>query len=41
MGRFKWKELGMDYTLQDVAPPSAELVESVCAQFRSAGLQAV
>jgi pyruvate formate lyase activating enzyme len=38
MGRYKWKELGMDYTLQDVEPPSEELVERTCAQFRSAGL---
>ncbi len=38
MGRYKWKELGVDYTLQDVEPPSEELVERTCAQFRSAGL---
>jgi pyruvate formate lyase activating enzyme len=38
MGRYKWKELGMDYALQDVEPPSVELVERVCAQYRSAGL---
>jgi pyruvate formate lyase activating enzyme len=40
MGRFKWKQLGMDYTLQDVEPPSAEVVERVCKQFRSVGLKA-
>lgn len=40
MGRYKWKELGMNYTLQDVEPPSLELVERTCAQFRSAGLNA-
>src|SRR5439155_12335742 len=39
MGRSKWKELGMDYTLEDVQPPSEELVERTCAQFRSAGLK--
>ena len=38
MGRFKWKELGIDYTLQDVEPPSDEVVERTCEQFRSAGL---
>jgi pyruvate formate lyase activating enzyme len=38
MGRFKWKELGMDYTLQDVEPPSDEVVECTCEQFRSVGL---
>ena len=40
MGRYKWKELGMHYTLQNVEPPSTELVERTCEQFRSAGLDA-
>jgi pyruvate formate lyase activating enzyme len=40
MGRFKWKELGLNYTLEDVEPPSAGAVERVCAQFRSVGLKA-
>ena len=40
MGRFKWKELGLDYRLGDVAPPSAEAVERACAVFREAGLKA-
>lgn len=40
LGRFKWKELGLDYTLQNVEPPAAEAVERVCAQFRAAGLKA-
>jgi pyruvate formate lyase activating enzyme len=40
MGRYKWKELGMDYTLENVEPPSAELVERTCAQFQSVGLNA-
>ena len=39
MGRFKWKELGIEYRLQDVEPPSAELIERVCGQFRSMGLK--
>jgi pyruvate formate lyase activating enzyme len=39
MGRYKWKELGMHYTLQDVEPPAPEQVERACAQFRSAGLK--
>jgi pyruvate formate lyase activating enzyme len=38
MGRYKWKELGMQYTLQDVEAPSMELVERTCEQFRSLGL---
>jgi pyruvate formate lyase activating enzyme len=40
MGRFTWKELGLDYQLGDVEPPSAELVERTCASFRQAGLKA-
>jgi pyruvate formate lyase activating enzyme len=39
MGRFKWKELKLNYTLNDVQPPSIEAVESACAQFRSVGLK--
>jgi pyruvate formate lyase activating enzyme len=40
MGRYKWKELGMDYTLQGVDPPSQEASKRVCEQFRSMGLAA-
>lgn len=40
MGRFKWKNLGMTYELDDVQPPSAEVVERVCSQFRAVGLEA-
>jgi pyruvate formate lyase activating enzyme len=39
MGRFKWKELKLDYTLNDVQPPAAEVVERACAQFRVEGLK--
>ena len=39
MGQYKWKALGMDYTLQNVQPPSADAVEQACAQFRSKGLK--
>lgn len=39
MGRFKWKELKIDYTLKDIAPPTTEVVERACALFRAAGLQ--
>jgi broad specificity phosphatase PhoE len=40
MGRFKWKELKLNYTLDDVQPPSVNTIERVCAQFRSEGLRA-
>ncbi len=39
MGRFKWKELKLNYTLDDVQPPSVDTIERVCAQFRSEGLR--
>jgi len=40
LGAYKWKRLGMEYTLDSVDPPSYESVESACAQFRAAGLLA-
>ena len=40
MGRFKWEKLGLDYTLNDVKPPSNELIEATCQVFRDEGLQA-
>jgi pyruvate formate lyase activating enzyme len=40
MGQFKWKALGLNYELASVEPPSKELVERACAQFRQAGLKA-
>jgi pyruvate formate lyase activating enzyme len=40
MGAFKWKQLGMDYILRDVEPPSKEIVDKVCDKFRTAGLKA-
>jgi pyruvate formate lyase activating enzyme len=40
MGRFKWKQLGIPYTLEDTRPPSDELIERACATFRAAGLNA-
>ncbi|HKE85949.1 MAG TPA: pyruvate formate-lyase-activating protein [Vicinamibacterales bacterium] len=41
MGRFKWKELGIPYTLEGTRPPTADLVERTCGVFRAAGLNAV
>ena len=40
MGRFKWKQLDKEYTLDDAKPPSQELVDRTCALFRGAGLNA-
>ena len=40
MGRFKWKELKLNYTLEDIQPPSRELLEQTCAQFRAVRLTA-
>jgi pyruvate formate lyase activating enzyme len=39
MGRYKWKELGLEYKLEHVEPPTSELVEQACAVFRAAGLK--
>lgn len=40
MGGFKWKQLGLGYSLESVEPPAAELVERVCQQFKAVGLRA-
>jgi pyruvate formate lyase activating enzyme len=39
MGRYKWKKLGLEYTLENSQPPSDELVEQTCDVFRKAGLK--
>ena len=39
LGLFKWKELGLNYTLENTGPPSHELVQRVCAQFATEGLK--
>ena len=41
MGRFKWKELGLTYELENVSPPTAEVVDRAVDIFRAAGLKAV
>jgi pyruvate formate lyase activating enzyme len=38
MGREKWHKLGLQYTLENVAPPDAALTERVRGQFRARGL---
>ena len=40
MGRYKWRELGLEYALGEVQPPTAEAVERACGLFRAAGLEA-
>jgi pyruvate formate lyase activating enzyme len=40
MGRYKWTKLGVPYTLDEVEPPSSELVGRVLGQFRAVGLRA-
>ena len=41
MGKFKWKQLGLDYALENTRPPTQALVDEVCGVFRAAGLKAV
>jgi pyruvate formate lyase activating enzyme len=40
MGRYKWAQLGLEYTLDHVEPPAPELVEWACGVFRAEGLRA-
>ena len=40
LGRYKWKELNLNYTLDSTEQAPRELVERVCAQFRAEGLKA-
>lgn len=40
LGAFKWKAMGLDYTLAETQRPSPELVSRVIEQFRSAGCRA-
>jgi pyruvate formate lyase activating enzyme len=40
MGRFKWAQLKLNYALAEVQPPTFEVVQRACAQFRAVGLNA-
>ena len=40
LGRHKWQKLGLNYTLDDVRPPTNEVVERTCEYFRAVGLKA-
>jgi pyruvate formate lyase activating enzyme len=39
LGRFKWNELGLNYKLEGVEPPSSETIAKACELFRSEGLK--
>jgi len=41
MGQYKWKQLGMPYSLAERLAPDRALVEKACGVFRAAGLKAV
>jgi pyruvate formate lyase activating enzyme len=40
LGKFKWQQLGLKYTLENAQPPTAEQAERACAIFRAKGLKA-
>jgi pyruvate formate lyase activating enzyme len=40
LGRFKWKKLGIPYTLETMEPPDMLQVERACKVFQAAGLTA-
>lgn len=40
MGKFKWKQLRLNYTLDNVLSPTIDAAEAACAQFRAEGLKA-
>ena len=40
MGKYKWQQLGIPYSLNNTQPPDMDLVERACDVFRAAGLRA-
>jgi pyruvate formate lyase activating enzyme len=40
MGRYKWERLGLEYSLADTSPPTAEAIARAVAIYQSEGLQA-
>lgn len=40
MGRFKWQQLKLSYSLDHIRPPTKESVDQACASFREMGLKA-
>jgi pyruvate formate lyase activating enzyme len=41
LGQFKWKKLGINYSLDQTRPPSPEVVQKAVGFFRANGLKAV
>jgi pyruvate formate lyase activating enzyme len=41
MGRYKWRRLGLEYTLENTLPPTEEETARACAVWRAAGLNVV
>ena len=39
MGRFKWRDLGLTYSLENVVSPTPEELNRVCSIFKSEGLR--
>ena len=40
LGRFKWRALGLEYTLENTKSPPPDLIEMACGIFRAEGLKA-
>jgi pyruvate formate lyase activating enzyme len=40
MGRYKWQDLGIEYTLAETQPPTAAGVAVAVGMFQAAGLDA-
>lgn len=40
MGEYKWKELGLDYELSNIQPPTQQVLQQTIEQFQQVGLVA-
>lgn len=41
MGEYKWENLGYDYQLKEIEPPTPELIQQTLEIFRSRGIKAI